>query len=75
MPIYEYRCTHCGQDFEELVSSSTPDEEVECPSCDQAGAERKFSAFAVGGSPTLGSLGPSALSAGGRACGGGSGFS
>ena len=31
MPMYEYRCLDCEEEFEELVRSV--DEEVECPEC------------------------------------------
>ncbi|RMG41763.1 MAG: zinc ribbon domain-containing protein [Planctomycetota bacterium] len=30
MPIYEYRCRHCGHQFEELVR---PGQQVVCPAC------------------------------------------
>ncbi len=32
MPIYEYSCNKCGNDFEELVFGNTP------PSCPQCGS-------------------------------------
>jgi putative FmdB family regulatory protein len=49
MPMYEYHCSLCGEEFEELVSSSTPDSEVECPECErEGGARRKLSTFATG---------------------------
>lgn len=71
MPMYEYHCEQCGAEFEELVSSSTRDSEVECPECErEGGAQRKLSAFAVAGSAGLGSGSTS-----GFAAGGGSGFS
>ncbi|HEX16729.1 MAG TPA: zinc ribbon domain-containing protein, partial [Deltaproteobacteria bacterium] len=31
MPIYEFRCEDCGEEFETLVLSSK--EEVRCPQC------------------------------------------
>ncbi|MFH2011292.1 MAG: zinc ribbon domain-containing protein [Pseudomonadota bacterium] len=31
MPIYEYKCDLCGEEFEELVLCSSP--EVNCPKC------------------------------------------
>jgi len=34
MPIYEYRCDLCGEEFEELVFGSSP--EVNCPKCKKA---------------------------------------
>ena len=44
MPIYEYACKQCGQEFETLVRSSTvPD----CPSCRSTDLEKKLSVFAT----------------------------
>lgn len=31
MPIYEFRCQDCGEQFEELVSAT--EESVPCPKC------------------------------------------
>lgn len=40
MPIYEYRCTSCGHEFEALVrKSSVP----KCASCGKTDLERQFS--------------------------------
>jgi putative FmdB family regulatory protein len=66
MPMYEYQCSYCGEEFEELVSNSTPDHEVECPECErEGGAQRKLSTFATSGSGGLGSLGsPAPVSSG-----------
>ena len=50
MPLYEYNCSYCGEEFEELVTSSTPDDEVECPTCErEGGSVRRLSTFATGG--------------------------
>lgn len=43
MPIYEYDCPGCGQQFEELVSSAAT--EVTCPSCGAAHPRRRLSTF------------------------------
>ncbi|MCA9739045.1 MAG: zinc ribbon domain-containing protein [Gemmatimonadota bacterium] len=40
MPIYEYRCTDCGHDFEALVRG---EQSVACPECDSASIERQLS--------------------------------
>ncbi len=40
MPIFQYRCVHCGKKFEELVQKY--DDPVRCPACGQA-AERDWS--------------------------------
>ena len=31
MPVYEFECEECGERFEELTASDTP--EIPCPSC------------------------------------------
>ena len=36
MPIYEYRCSHCGHQFERLQKMSDPDPE-RCPECAEEG--------------------------------------
>jgi putative FmdB family regulatory protein len=46
MPIYEYRCMTCGDEFEELVSA-TATASPPCPSCGADGAKRLFSMFAT----------------------------
>jgi putative FmdB family regulatory protein len=50
MPIFEYECSSCAQQFEELVSSSASDEEVVCPNCGSKKTRRVLSAFAVSNS-------------------------
>ncbi len=54
MPIYEYVCNRCGQRFEQLVWSSTPVEEIACPSCGESDARRVMSTFGVGRSAGAG---------------------
>ena len=45
MPIYEYECRNCRNDFELLVHPhSTP----ACPRCDSNALDKRLSAFAVG---------------------------
>jgi len=44
MPIFEYRCRKCGNEFEELVRSSS--EKICCPKCDSAKVAKKMSVFA-----------------------------
>ncbi len=50
MPIYEYRCQNCGENFEKLVRSINGAEQVVCPVCQSESAERRLSAFATVGS-------------------------
>ena len=59
MPIYEYTCKSCGEEFETLVrASSTPD----CPECHSTELEKKLSVFST-------SAAPEAAPAMGAACG------
>ncbi len=70
MPIYEYKCCDCGEDFEALVMGSK--DAVECPKCDSKKLERQMSCF----SSSSGSMGDLLAPAGGSGPGcGGSGFS
>jgi len=64
MPIYEYACTPCGKQFEELVIRKSDEAEVKCPACGSAAIGRQMSrpaAARVGGE--AGSARPA------RACG------
>jgi putative FmdB family regulatory protein len=45
VPLYEYRCTKCGHQFEKIQTFSAPDVK-ECPVC-QSPVERLISAPAV----------------------------
>ena len=49
MPIYEYRCQACGEEFEKLVHSSADADQVECPCCHQVHVKRLLSLFGLGG--------------------------
>ena len=43
MPIYEYKCCACGNQFEYLVLPATPD--PACPSCQSRELEQLLSLF------------------------------
>lgn len=49
MPLYEFQCTECQDDFEELVRSSAAINEVKCPQCGSEHVRRKVSLFASKG--------------------------
>ncbi len=49
MPIYEYQCTECGEEFETFVLSFSKAEEVECPRCHSRNVRRKISLFGFAG--------------------------
>jgi putative FmdB family regulatory protein len=54
MPIYEYRCSSCGTEFEKLVRAS---DVPECPSCNGHKLDKKLSVFATSSQePTGGGL-------------------
>jgi putative FmdB family regulatory protein len=42
MPIYEYRCMKCNNEFEYLVIGN--DKDISCPACDGKKVRRKMSA-------------------------------
>lgn len=68
MPIYNYRCTACGTEFERLVRSET---RVSCPECNGRRLERLMSLTArpagAGKPADYSRLGPPP---GGGCCGG-----
>ena len=45
IPIYEFSCEACGNEFEQLVFKTG--EEVPCPECESSDVRRKMSAFAI----------------------------
>lgn len=46
MPLYEFRCSSCHEQFEQLLSR-TELEQVTCPHCGQPTVERQLSTFAT----------------------------
>ena len=46
MPIYEFVCKKCSNNFEELVLSSSQINEVTCPVCGSGQVKKKMSTFA-----------------------------
>lgn len=46
MPIYEYICDKCGEEFELLVFNNTV---VECPQCRAKDVRKKLSLFGMSG--------------------------
>lgn len=59
MPIYEYRCTECGQTFARLQRMGAGADEVRCPGCGSGAVERLLSAFSSGATSTASGAGPS----------------
>jgi putative FmdB family regulatory protein len=48
MPLFEFVCRSCAEEFEELVFHEG--EEVACPKCGKTEVEKKLSRFAFKGS-------------------------
>jgi putative FmdB family regulatory protein len=63
MPIYEYKCSGCGEDFEKIVFGN---QEVNCPKCKSKDVKKKFSVFCSAG--TERPLAGTAVSSGCTSC-------
>ncbi|MBI5477277.1 MAG: zinc ribbon domain-containing protein [Deltaproteobacteria bacterium] len=70
MPIYEYHCNKCSNDFEELVFSRNP--EIECPRCQSRDVGRLLSvvSFSTGAGQFSSSAGSSCGSCSASSCAG-----
>jgi putative FmdB family regulatory protein len=69
MPLYEYQCSDCGNEFEKMVRFSEADQNIPCPSCQSQKTRKKISTIASLGS----SLSRNGVSAG-SSCGSSGGF-
>ena len=58
MPIFEFECTSCGQEFETLVRSSTP--ACECPACHGTDLRKNLSTFSAVSKSAFGAVSSSA---------------
>ncbi|MDY6838582.1 MAG: zinc ribbon domain-containing protein [Thermodesulfobacteriota bacterium] len=47
MPLYEFRCSKCGAEFEQIVFCADK-EPVTCPTCGASDPERLLSVFSSG---------------------------
>lgn len=45
MPIFEYRCTKCQRQFEQLVLGSRAENGITCPKCRSHEVEKIYSTF------------------------------
>jgi putative FmdB family regulatory protein len=70
MPLYEYHCNDCNEDFEKMVRFSEADQSPVCPTCQSRDTSKKISRVAAFTS----SLGGSNLSTS-SSCGSSGGFS
>lgn len=62
MPLYEFQCNDCQDEFEELVRSSSAVDEVKCPVCGSQHVRRKVSMFASKVAGGMGTAAPAAAS-------------
>jgi putative FmdB family regulatory protein len=46
MPLYEYQCNTCGEEFEKMVRFSEAELTPACPACQGEDTRKKISAFA-----------------------------
>ena len=44
MPIFEFRCDHCGKEFERVLFNSDQDKVI-CPDCGSSEARKLLSVF------------------------------
>jgi putative FmdB family regulatory protein len=56
MPIYEYHCSDCGEEFEKLVRSVSAVQEICCPRCGSRRVDKAISLFGKGGSTSSAAL-------------------
>lgn len=49
MPMYEYRCLDCDEQYEELRRMQDADRDLKCPVCGAGRVERLVSGFAMAG--------------------------
>jgi putative FmdB family regulatory protein len=59
MPIYEFKCKVCGNNFEYLCLRSDDKDHVLCPNCGHLGAETLLSTFSSKGSTPSSTCSPS----------------
>jgi putative FmdB family regulatory protein len=55
MPIYEYRCNECGEEFEKFLRSMSASKDLCCPKC---GSRRVAKAISLFGTTRASSGGP-----------------
>jgi putative FmdB family regulatory protein len=71
MPIYEYICDDCKNEFEKIVINKQ--QEIACPKCASKKATIQLSVFATANGGTNGGPSSSSSGGGGSCCGGGCG--
>ena len=69
MPLYEYQCKNCKEEFEQIVRFSEADIMPACPVCGSQHTHKKISISA-----SFGSTSSASFSSSGISCGSGGGF-
>ena len=70
MPIYEYRCSACACEFEELIRNGSDEQALRCPSCRGAEVKRQLSVFGMRSTSRASSgTSHSCASCSGKSCG------
>lgn len=49
MPLYEYQCNDCGEEFEKMVPFSQANQSQPCPFCQSQDTRKKISTIAFRG--------------------------
>jgi putative FmdB family regulatory protein len=62
MPLYEYQCRDCGEEFEKMARFSEAEQNPPCPQCQGKDTKKKISSFASLGNFLGGSATPAASS-------------
>lgn len=65
MPLYEYQCGGCGEQFEALQRIGEDGKDLTCPVCGQSKPEKVFSTFAAGSASYGASPAPASCGSGG----------
>lgn len=47
MPIFEYRCSDCGTQYDVLHKGAENPDAVQCPSCESRSFVKRFSSFSA----------------------------
>lgn len=71
MPIYEYGCNKCGEEFSFLKLSQS--QEADCPKCSSKDVKKRISVFSAGNSSNPGMPAGHTHGGGGFVGGGGGG--
>lgn len=66
MPLYEYHCNECGEEFEKMVRFSETDRSQVCPQCQGSDTKKKISSFASIGAAQSGGAAAASSSCGSR---------